>query len=66
MHIYNVLLYITKYFHILTSFLKPLHRFASNFMWMFHGWIPKKFAKSGCYPYLYGIMGNFVNILANS
>ena len=35
----------------LTSSLEPLHRFASNFVWMFLGWTPTKFVKIGCYPY---------------
>ena len=45
----------------LTSSLEPLQGFASNFVWMFLGWTPK-FAT----PILYGIMGNFVQFLANS
>ena len=33
-----------------TSPLKPLHGFASNFVWMFLGWSPTKFVKSGVLP----------------
>ena len=30
-------------FSFSTSSLKPLHGFASNFVWMFLGWTPTKF-----------------------
>ena len=32
------------------SSLKPLHGFASNFVWMFLGWTPTKFVKIGVLP----------------
>ena len=34
-------------FSFFTSSLEPLHRFASNFVWMFLGWTPTKFVKMG-------------------
>ena len=40
----------------LTS-LKPLHGFASDFMWMFLRWIHIKFVQIGGFN---GIMGNFM------
>ena len=45
-----------NFFSFSTSPLKPLHGFASNFVWMFLGWT----------PIFHGIMGNFVQFLANS
>ena len=51
-----------NFFSFSTSSLKPLHGFASNFVWMFLGWTPTKFAT----PILHGIMVNFVQFLANS
>ena len=48
----------------LTSSFELLHRFASNFVWMFLGWTPTKFVKIGML--FHGIMGNFVKFLANS
>ena len=56
-------------FSFLTSSLKPLHGFASDFVWMFLGWTPTKFVKIGVQPYrpiCHGIMGYFVQFLANS
>ena len=47
----------------LTS-LEPLHRFASNFVWMFLWWIPTKFVKIGVLPLffmeLWVILCNFL------
>ena len=37
-------------FLVSTSSLKPLHVFASNFVWMFLGWTPTKFVKIGVLP----------------
>ena len=39
-----------NFFSFSTSSLKPLHRFASNFVWMFLGWTPTKFVKIGVLP----------------
>ena len=51
---------------LLTSSLEPLHRFAPNFVWMFLWWTPTKFVKKrGATPIFNGIMGNFVQFLAN-
>ena len=51
----------------LTSFLEPLHRFDSDFVWMFIGWTPTKFVKIGVLPlFFHGIMGKFVQFWANS
>ena len=51
---------------LLTS-LEPLHRFDSNSVWIFLGWTPTKFIKIGVLPlFLYRIMGNFLQFLANS
>ena len=53
----------------LTSSLEPLQGFASNFVWMFLGWTPTKFVRiggGGATPIYHGIMGNFVQFLANS
>ena len=51
----------------LTSSLKPLHRFASNVVWMFLGWTPTKFVKIGVLPLffmeLWVILCNFWPIL---
>ena len=53
-----------------TSFLKPLHGFASNFVWMFLGWTPTKFVKIGVLPLffmeLWVILCNFWPILKKS
>ena len=35
---------------LLTSSIESLHGFASNFVWMFLGWIPTKFVKIGVLP----------------
>ena len=51
-----------NFFSFSTSSLKPLHGFASNFVWMFLGWTPPR----GATPIFHGIMGNFVQFLANS
>ena len=48
-----------NFFSFSTS-LKPLHGSVSNFVWMFLGWTPTKFVKI-----FHGIMGNFVQFLAN-
>ena len=54
----------------LTSFLEPLHRFASNFVWMLLVWIPTKFVKIGALPLfcmeLWIILYNFWLILKKS
>ena len=51
----------------LTSFLEPLHGFASNFVWMFLWWTPTKFLKIGVLPVfsmeLWVILCNFWPIL---
>ena len=39
-----------NFFGFLTSSLEPLHGFASNFVWMFLGWISTKFVKIGVLP----------------
>ena len=55
---------------LLTSFLEPLLGFASNFVWMFLGWIPTKFVKIGVLPLffmeLWVILCNFWPILKKS
>ena len=51
-----------NFFCFSTSSHEPLHGFASNFVWMFLGWTPTKFVKT----IFHGIMGNFVQFLANS
>ena len=49
------------------SSLELLYRFASNFVWMFLGWTPTKFVKSGVLPLffmeLWVILCNFWLIL---
>ena len=54
----------------LTSFLEPLHGFASNFVWMFLWWTPTKFLKIGVLPIffmeLWVILCNFWLILEKS
>ena len=54
----------------LISSLKPPHRFASNFVWMFLGWTPTKFVKIGVLPLffmeLWVILCNFWPILKKS
>ena len=57
---------VMNFFGFSTSSLEPLHGFASNFVWMFLVWTPNKFVKIGVLPLFYGIMGNFVQFLANS
>ena len=52
----------------LTSSLEPLHRFASNFVWMFLGWTPK-FVKIGVLPLFFmelWVLCNFWPILKQS
>ena len=53
-----------------TSPLKPLHGFASNFVWMFLGWTSTKFVKIGVLPLffmkLWVILCNFWPILKKS
>ena len=57
-------------FSFLTSSLKPLHGFASNFVWMSLGWTPTKFVKIGVLPLffikLWVILCNFWPILKKS
>ena len=53
-----------NFFSFSTSSLKPLHGFASNFVRMFLGWTPTKFISAT--PIFHGIMGDFVQFLANS
>ena len=56
-----------NFFSFSTSSLKPLHGFASNFVWMFLGWIPTKFLKIGVlspfFMELWVILCNFWPIL---
>ena len=47
------------YITFLNSSLKPMHGIASNFLGMFLA-LTLSWLKSGYYPYLYRIMGNFV------
>ena len=58
-----------NFFSFSTS-LKPLHGFASNFVWMFLGWAPTKFDKIGVLPLffmeLWVILCNFWPILKKS
>ena len=59
-----------NFFSFSTSSLKPLHGFASNFVWMFLGWTPTKFVKIGVLPLffmeLWVILCNFWPILKKS
>ena len=59
-----------NFFSFLTSSLKPLHGFASNFVWMFLGWTPAKFVKIRVLPLffmeLWVILCNFWPILRKS
>ena len=59
-----------KLFSFSNSPLKPLHGFASNFVWMFLGWTPTKFVKIGVLPLffmeLWVILCNFWPILKKS
>ena len=56
-----------NFFSFSTSSLKPLHGFASNFVWMFLGWTPTKIVKIGVLPLffmeLWVILCNFWPIL---
>ena len=67
-HVYLQCITICHYVisHFLISPLELLHGFASNFVWMFLGWTPTKFVKIGVLFIFHGIMGNFVQFLANS
>ena len=67
----------TMYYYMLlcnipffTSSLETLHRFASNFVWMFLWWTPTKFVKIGVLPLffmeLWVILCNFWPILKKS
>ena len=49
----------------LTS-IESLDGFASNFVWMFLRWTPSNFVRIRVLPLCYGIMGNFVQFLANA
>ena len=57
-------------FLVFSTSLKPLHGFASNFVWMFLGWTPTKFVKIGVLPLffmeLWVILYNFWPILKKS
>ena len=59
-----------NFFSFSTSPLKPLHGFASNFVWMFLGWTPTTFDKIGVLPLffmeLWVILCNFWPILKKS
>ena len=59
-----------NFFSFSTSSLKPLHGFASNFVWMFLWWTPTKFVKIGVLPLffmdLWVILCNFWPILKKS
>ena len=52
------------YIPFLTS-LKPKHRFASTFLWMFLDWTPTKFIKIGVRPFFLWNFG-YVQFLPNS
>ena len=58
-----------NFFSFSTSSLKPLHGFASNFVWMFLGWTPSEFVKIGVLPLfsmeLWVILCNFGQFLEN-
>ena len=59
-----------NFFSFSTSSLKPLHGFASNFVWLFLGWTPTEFVKIGVLPLffmeLWVILCNFWPILKKS
>ena len=59
-----------NFFSFSTSSLKPLHGFASNFVWMFLGWTPTKFVKIVVLPLffleLWVILCDFWPILKKS
>ena len=40
-----VVVVVLNFFTFSISFLKLLHVFASNFVWMFLGWVPTTFVK---------------------
>ena len=62
----SVIVVGVNFFSFSTS-LKPLHGFASNFVWMFLGWTPTQFVKIGVLPLffmeLWVILYNFWPIL---
>ena len=60
-----IVVVIINFLTLFTS-LKLLHKFASNFHGMFLGWTLTKIVNIGKIPNFYGIMGNFVQFLANS
>ena len=49
-HSVSVVVIDVNFFSFSTSSLKPLHGFASNFVWMFLWWTPTKFVKIGVLP----------------
>ena len=59
-----------NFFSFSTSYLKPLHGFVSNFVWVFLGWSPTKFVKIVVLPLffmeLWVILCNFWIILKKS
>ena len=59
-----------NFFSFSTSSFKPLHGFASNFVWMFFGWTPTEFVKIRVLPLflmeLWVILCNFWPILKKS
>ena len=65
-----VVVFGVNFFGFSTSSLKPLHGFASNFVWMLLGWTPTKFVKSGVLPLffmeLWVILCNCWSILKKS
>ena len=61
-----VVVVVVNFFTFLTSSAKQLHGFDSNFVWMFLGWTLLSLLKSVATPIFHGIMGNFVQFLANS
>ena len=65
-----VVVVCVNFFSFLTSSLKPLHGFASNFVWIILGWIPTKFVKIGVlalfFMELWVILCNFWPILKKS
>ena len=46
----DVVVGVNFFFSFSTTPLKPLHGFASNFVWMFLWWTPTKFVKIGVLP----------------
>ena len=61
-----VVVVCVNFFSFSTSSLKPLHGFASNFVWMFLGWTPTKFVKIESKMELWVILCNFWPILKKS